>query len=283
MGDKVEEWHAGLGETQAHMLGHLTQRDDGRWHVDQLRDESGRDFSAPQIFGLPQYQSITDYFQAERELSPGELAARSKLGELSDPYMGLTDDIFGSLEEGIRTGFRTDVSPLVTQMENYYRGTALPDLAEDYIGTSGLSGSDFGEAVARLGRDLSSDIGSLQFQADETAAARRAQFTEAAPGIALRAFTGPVNMAAYFQQMREQEQAMEPGAQLWPLYASLQGMAQYDPSQTIVSPGGTSGAATWMTAVGGLLNAMSSGSGTGSYATSSGSVEQPQDDLTRRT
>lgn len=226
----VRTVRGGLSQPFAEMMGFTTKTKPGEGY--RITDAP----DVPTIFDEQAWRQIERYLTKDRELSPLEVAAREEVMGSFEGMMGTEDAIWASLMEGLETGFRTDVDPLVAQMEQYYREEALPQLAEDYIGTSGLSSTDFGSAMARMASQLATNVGALQVEADEAAAIRRAGLLEAAPAISMETFSGPFAAAAGGQALREQEMALEPGARLWDTYMQMYTASGLDQPQTFVEP-----------------------------------------------
>jgi hypothetical protein len=98
-------------------------------------------------------------------------AARDVLGGWQD-YMGGT--VMPTMEEGLQTGFRTDMDPIIAEAQRAFTEETVPQLKQQFAGQTGSFSTDFLGALAREGGTMQSQLGALQAQMDEAASNRRA-------------------------------------------------------------------------------------------------------------
>ena len=199
---------------------------------------------APTLFGPENMQMIVDSLQNPPTMGESGDWARETVGGL-DSLQGLFDSYqqsagqqWGNLEEGMETGFRVDMDPIIKQAMNRLYNETIPGISEGFAGTSGLASSDFGRALTDAGRDVEIDLGLQQYEADEKAAQRRAGFTELAPQMAAQLLGGPTGFAAQVSELenyqRQLKSQTDPGAAL---YQQLMAMSGIDTQPaTIVAP-----------------------------------------------
>lgn len=178
---------------------------------------------------------------AEQVLSPESLM------DLWGNYQAGAEDLSRTMSEGLETGFKTDIGSIERLRRRQFERELIPQLAEQFSGTSGLSSSDFGQAVANAAADLSFELGALDFDASEAAAARRAQIAALAPQVQQAQLAMPTAFGSDLIALGEQT---SPGAKLTETFMELAGVDTG--GQAVVRQQG-SGAAGTMTAVGTLL------------------------------
>ena len=131
---------------------------------------------------------------------------------------GASAPLARNLYEGLGTGFRTDMSPIVALKQNRLMNETLPDIAERFAGITGGFGSDFGKAGMRAATDLGLKLGAAQTQLDEAAAARRMNYGQFAPDTMS-------DFQALGDQMFESANLRRPEMQLLRTFSNLFGIA----------------------------------------------------------
>jgi len=160
-------------------------------------------YSSPGVIDREKFlQGIADYMQQALPTSETERAA-GRIGDLS------TGQLPGSLEmldivskyalEGAETGFRQDISSVIPLAENIYQD--LGDItAERFAGSNILqSGGTTGFPAQRMreAKDISVELGALQFGEDQAAAERRLNLLlgQVVPNLAEGRLGLPLNYA----------------------------------------------------------------------------------------
>lgn len=143
---------------------------------------------------------ILNYLLNPLPMSVGEKAGK-RLFDTSEPLFRevqqlLTGPIRDPLLELLRTGFRTDLQPIIAGEQYRLANETAPALAEKYGGA--LFGSGFQNALAQAGEDLGMYLGEQQVAADEAAAARRMGGLNMAPGL----FTAPLDLQLGYGKSR---------------------------------------------------------------------------------
>lgn len=188
---------------------------------------SGQGQFAPVLFTPERFQEIIDYITTEPTGTPlGAMAAEQvvspeALRQVWEGYKGTAGELTGALGEGLRTGFKTSIDPIERLYKRQFERELVPQLAEQFAGTSGLSSSDFGRAVAESAADLSAELGSLEFGAQESAATRRAQMAALAPSIQASLLSAPTGFAQDLLALGEE---MTPGRKLLQTFYDLAGI-----------------------------------------------------------
>lgn len=134
--------------------------DEGSW------SEADNYFSK-RIFGPDSFADVADLANYE---NLGAEGARGVMGGWDD-YLS---KVSGTLEEGLDTGFRTNMDPIIAEMQRIYRDETMPQIAQQYAGQTGSFSTDFLAANSRAGGAMGSQLGALQAQMDEAASNRRA-------------------------------------------------------------------------------------------------------------
>ena len=125
-------------------------------------------YFSKRIFGPESFANIADLLDYENLCAEG---AREMMGGWADYLSGT---VRPTLEEGLKTGFRTDMDPIITEAQRIYREETMPQIAQQYAGQTGAFSSDFLAANTRAGGVMGSQLGALQAQMDEAASNRRA-------------------------------------------------------------------------------------------------------------
>jgi hypothetical protein len=187
---------------------------------------------------------IEDYLMNPIPLTKLEKSER-RLFEESEPLFRevqqlLTGPIRDPLQELLRTGFRTDLTPIIEGEQHRLATQTAPALAERFAGA--LQGSGFENALAAAGGDLGMYLGEQQVGADEAAANRRMTGLQIAPGL----FTAPLDLQTGYatavgaagQRFRERKESTRPGFRQLAAFPSLAGIEQ---GQGFMLPGYTGG------------------------------------------
>ncbi len=139
---------------------------------------------ANQVFGPDDFGSIRDLLQPQNLGTQGALQAlfgnQASIANIQD---FLQQDVLGAAREGVNTGFRTDVSPLIRQAERQFTQRDVPLIKEQFAAQTGSFSTDFLDSITQGSAQLETDIGAFQFQADEAAAGRRADLLPLAGSI----------------------------------------------------------------------------------------------------
>ncbi len=86
-----------------------------------------------------------------------------------------------AIREGLQTGFRTDINPIVAAEQRRFTQETVPNLVEQFAGLTGGFSSDLQAGLANASADLGVTLGSQQVQLDEAANARRLNALTVAP------------------------------------------------------------------------------------------------------
>lgn len=167
-------------------------------------------YFSKRIFGPDSFANVADLANYEN------LGAEGARGVMEgwDEYLG---KVSGTLEEGITTGFRTDMDPITAEMQRIYREETMPQIAQQYAGQTGSFSTDFLAANSRAGGAMGSQLGALQAQMDEAASNRRASLLPMAGMPAELASLG-LNTGSQFELMAT------PGGQQATLLQMLAGL-----------------------------------------------------------
>lgn len=133
---------------------------------------------ASQVFGPGSFEPIADLLTMENPFA-GVAGALGAQGSIES----LTSGLLGTLNEGLETGFRTDIDPIREAALRDFQQEIIPGISEQFATQTGSFSSDFLGAQTRAGADLFSELGALQTQLDEAAAGRRTDLTALAPGV----------------------------------------------------------------------------------------------------
>lgn len=136
---------------------------------------------APQVF------SPEDFGMLQNLLNPTE---SNFLQEFSPQMAGAMAAPFTqNISEGLSSGFRTDMSPVIAAEQSRLMNETIPEIAEQYAGITGGFSSDFGNAGLMAAKDMGLELGAMQSELDEGAAERRMFYGQHAP-TALSSFAG---------------------------------------------------------------------------------------------
>ena len=101
----------------------------------------------------------------------GAEGARGIGGGWADYLSGTVDP---TMREGLETGFRTDMDPIIAEARRAFQEETIPQLKQQFAGQTGSFSSDFLASMNRAGGAMESQLGALQAQMDESASNRRA-------------------------------------------------------------------------------------------------------------
>jgi len=125
-----------------------------------------------------------------------------------DAYDAYTSDSMGPLAavmpyalEAAKTGFRTDMSPIIAEEQRRYRDETLPMLKEQFAPATGLFATDFLGATGREGAAMGSRLGAQQVALDEAAADRRMQGIPLYSAMKQSNIAIPLNLATDFSAL----------------------------------------------------------------------------------
>ena len=140
---------------------------------------------AEQIFGPTDFSSIRDLLLPQNLGTGGALQALSgQQQSVADIQDFLQGNVLGAAREGIDTGFRTDLDPIRRQAERQFSERDVPLIKENFAAQTGSFSTDFLNSITQGAAQLETDLGALQFQADEAAANRRTDLLPLAGTIA---------------------------------------------------------------------------------------------------
>lgn len=157
---------------------------------------------SPERFGV-----LGDLLDIQNPGAPGAAALLPALEGGAAAGLGLLGDTASAYREGVGTGFRTDLSPIIAEETRRLYQDILPQIGQNFIAMNeaGPFSTDLTGQVVGAGRDLASQLGALQFQADEAAAARRAGLlplgTSIASGMNEVPFRSAENLLSLGQQL----------------------------------------------------------------------------------
>lgn len=207
---------------------------------------------APTLFTPEKYQEIIDYINRDPsetelgQLAMGDIASPERLGQGFQDYLGTAGSLSAALSEGLETGFETDIAPLTDYYTRQFQKETVPQLAEEFAGTTGLGSSDFGLGLLGAGKDLAVELGGLEFGAKEAAAGRQLEMVGMAPDIQASLLGAPMGYAADMLALGE---ATQPGRKAWESFLTLSGVGTG--GQTVVKQPSNK-TAQLMSAIGGL-------------------------------
>jgi len=190
---------------------------------------------APSLFGGGGAgQSIADYLSNPYQIGGAGILARDFVDLLAPNalanFVNSSQYISPAVNEALATGFRTDVSPIAAQARRQFARSTVPQLAEQFAGTSGINSSDFGRNLLGSAADLEASIGALQTELDDAANARRLQALSVAPSAATILASAPAALGSEFanleQLFRTQEEGVRPGARLLDFAFNTAGLNQ---------------------------------------------------------
>ena len=108
----------------------------------------------------------------------------------------LFGDIGPTLQEGLRTGFKPDLEPVIQEAGRRFFGEIVPQLGQQNVAMQegvGPFSTDLQSSLLTAGTDLSSQLGALEVQNQNLAADRRGEFLGLSPLITDQLLNAPVN------------------------------------------------------------------------------------------
>lgn len=212
-------------------------------------------------------------------------AANSPFNQrLSGTVDRIEENLLPSVDELLSTGFRTDIDPIVAEEMRRLREETAPALGARY--RTSLRSSGFDNATGQAIEDLGVRLGTLAFNADEAAAARRSNAITS--GAAGNAYQLPLNLelggalvtGSAGERARGRFEGTRPGGRLLSGLGTLAGIEQ---GGGFVQEGSGGGGITDLGAVlgqSGVLDSLfsrgSSGSGSGGSMTQLPATGGPQ-------
>lgn len=149
--------------------------------------------------------------QLSPDFNTGVAGARDFLGSagaIGQNVLGTTDQALSTLGEGLETGFKADLDPIIEASKRDLFQNIIPEIGERFnVVNEGIGGfsSDFGGQLVDAGTDLSTNLGALETQLQTQAGQTRSQLAGIS-GTLLNQLGGqPFNLA---------QQSMDTGAQL---------------------------------------------------------------------
>jgi hypothetical protein len=200
------------------------------------------DKTANQIFNADSFNVLTDQLDPVANSPFGDLATQNMLS-MNDLFQ---NELIPGATEMANTGFRTDLDPIIKQQMAQFQNQMVPELANQFgfLGGGGQNrlSSDFGAATANAAGGIATNLGSLQVDADEAAAGRRAEGIGLAGELSQLSAAFPAALGSDILSLNEQnfDQTLlgRPGGQLMNLLNNLMGVTQPDPILGQVSAGG---------------------------------------------
>ena len=175
---------------------------------------------APQIF------QPADFLGLRNMLAP---TGRNILQELAGPIGmlgaeglgGIVDSSQNALTQGLDSGFRTDMQPIIEAEKRRFSRETVPGLMEQYAGLTGGFSSATSSGLANAASDLGISLGSQQAQFDEAASNRRLQSMSVAPSIAGMPFGLGSQALGLGSQIQEDQYLSRPEIQLMRTLSNL--------------------------------------------------------------
>jgi hypothetical protein len=201
----------------------------------------------PQIFTPGTVEDISEYIKTplgigdvgqwgREQFTPEMLAA------VFSQHQEVGGNLLSSLNEGLSTGWEVDVQPLIDQALGEYYNEYVPQTAETFSGSTGVSSSAFGQALTTGAQELATNIGAYKYNAQEAAAARQAAITPMAGDISANYLAGNLafgsDVAAYDRYLAELERSSTPGATQYDAFMKMAGLDSS--GTTVVQPEGPS-------------------------------------------
>lgn len=206
--------------------------------------QQGSSLFAHRMFGPDDFGLLRDQLGPVQDSPFANLALQNLPG--ADQAFGSAIDFLNqSVIPGLdRAGQVTDIAPIQAQQMRLFNQQIVPELANQFgfLGGGGqnLLSSDFGAAVAREGGNIATNLGALQFQAEEAAADRMLQAGQIGAGVATTLGGLGAQRAAFPTALGQdllalQEQNLDfqllnrPGGLLLNFLNNLMGVTQPDP------------------------------------------------------
>ncbi len=176
---------------------------------------------AEQVFGPEDFGVLRNLLNpTSRNLLQDSALPVGALGldSFSQMYEALVGPGAGAIKEGLETGFRTDIQPIVDVEKRRFQRETVPQLMEQFAGLTGGFSSATSSGLAQAAADLGVTLGGQQAQLDESANARRMQALQFGPAAASAISSFPINAANDFlglgAQIQEDQFLSRPEIQL---------------------------------------------------------------------
>ncbi len=175
---------------------------------------------ANQVFGPDDFNILRNILNptASNSLQGDALG----MGQMGTSAFG---DIFGSansaVQEGLDSGFRTDMQPIIEAEKRRFSRETVPGLMEQYAGLTGGFSSATSSGLANAASDLGISLGSQQAQFDEAANNRRLQSLSVAQSIANLPFDVGNQSLGLGAQIQEDQYLSRPEIQLMRTLSNL--------------------------------------------------------------
>ncbi len=183
---------------------------------------------AQQAFGSGDFSSLRNLLAPTNRNSLQEFAGavgEQGIGGFQQAYQSVLGPGTNAISEGLNTGFRTDMSPIVDVERRRFERETVPGLVEQYAGLTGGFSSDLHNSLANASADLGVTLGSQQAQFDEAANNRRLQALTVGPAAAQAIGSMPFQagneMLGLGSQLQEDEYLSRPEVQLMRTLSSL--------------------------------------------------------------
>jgi hypothetical protein len=205
---------------------------------------------------------ILDYLQNPIPLTKLEKEERNLFrdsGPLFREIQGyLGAPIRDPLMDLLRTGFKTDIQPIVNAENQRFFNETIPGVAERFAGN--LDSSGFEQALAQSAEDMGIYLGEREFDANEAASGRRMEGLKMAPGL----FTLPLDFQLGYGQalgsagerFRTRKESVRPGFRQLQAFPTLAGI---ESNQAFMLPGFQPGAGGGANPYASLLTGANSG------------------------
>lgn len=190
------------------------------------REAARRGFAAVPLFGPLQSGAINRAILEAVPFTPAQESAFELLGGAPATFEQLFNPAAATAQELAETGLRTDIDPIRQAAVRALRRETAPLLAERFAAQTGTFGTDFGRALADASADVETELGALQTQLDEAAAARRQTGAQLAAnlGVLPAEFAGTLFNLGETQRLAQEE--IRPGARLFRAFQILSGLGQ---------------------------------------------------------
>jgi hypothetical protein len=174
-------------------------------------------------------KALRKYYKNYDYEAAAERARNSEFGRELDATTGrIEENLLPATDELLRSGFRTSIDPIVAEEKRRLMEETAPALGARY--RTSLRSSGFDNATGQALEDLAIRLGTLNFNADEAAAARRTQAILS--GGAGNAYQLPLNLrlgGALVQgqageRARGRFESVRPGARLLNTLQMLSGV-----------------------------------------------------------
>lgn len=120
------------------------------------------------VFGRDDFTDIAKLLDSP---NLGAAGAEGIGGGWADYLSGTVDP---TMREGLETGFRTDMDPIIAEARRNFRDVTMEDIKQQFGAQTGSFSSDFLASANRAGGAMESQLGAMQAQMDEAASNRRA-------------------------------------------------------------------------------------------------------------